>query len=327
MDWKFGEIKVGNVARVNMGSYYHYGICTGEDRIIQFGLPVLNPNEKDVEVCATDINTFLHGKFAEIMVLNKKEQKNANNTKTIIEKAEASLGEKGYNLIYNNCEHFANRCVFNVSKSTQIEDFKQEMLNKITPKEIYIAPVESFINNSILPKYTIKELKKITNESVRNQKISAYGLLKYAVEKSFKFDDNFKTLKKTKNGKPFAKNYCLSISHTTELIAVGVSKLNLGIDLEVVDNSKDFNHLEKFIISESESSINPKSIEDLISVWTKKEAQFKFNGDKIYNPKTINSTLTTSKSININYNNKNYILSVVADDVANVKIIDLTKEN
>ena len=122
MKWELNEIKVGDAVRVNMGIYYHYGICTAEDRIVQFGLPVININADAVEVCATDIKTFLCGKFAEIMVLDKKELKKANNIETIIKKAEASIGEKGYNILHNNCEHFVNRCVFNVNKSAQNEE-------------------------------------------------------------------------------------------------------------------------------------------------------------------------------------------------------------
>ena len=90
MKWVLKEINVGDAVRVNMGLYYHYGICTAENKIVQFGYPILNHNEHEVEVCSTDVNTFLCGKFAEVMVLDKKELKKANNTKTIIEKAEQS---------------------------------------------------------------------------------------------------------------------------------------------------------------------------------------------------------------------------------------------
>ena len=40
----------------------------------------------------------------------------------IIAYAKAHLGEGGYNLVTNNCEHFSNRCAFGVSNSSQVEE-------------------------------------------------------------------------------------------------------------------------------------------------------------------------------------------------------------
>ena len=109
MEWKFKEISIGDIVRVNMGSYYHYGVCTAEDRIIQFGLPILNPNENEVEVCSTDFEGFLGGKFAEVMVLNKKELKSKNSVEDIVKNNEPHValfggndGMKFYDIILSN---------------------------------------------------------------------------------------------------------------------------------------------------------------------------------------------------------------------------------
>lgn len=322
MTWEYNEIKPGDAVRVNMGIYYHYGICTAEDRIVQFGYPQINPNPDEVEVCATDIKTFLSGKFAEVLVLNKKEIKQANNVKTIIEKAENSIGEKGYNILHNNCEHFVNRCVFNKNKSNQVLDVEKQMFNLINPKEIYIAPVEMFFNNNSLPKYAQQELKSISHDGLRSQKIASYGLLKYAVEKLFKIQEDFKSYKKSKNGKPLNKNYCLSISHTNNLVAVGISKCNLGIDLENVNQKQNIERIKNAILACGEKFSN-QNIEEVYSVWTKKEAIFKFNGDKVFNPKQVNFNTIPTKTIDFEFDGLKYVLSVASEDIKNVNIIKL----
>ena len=47
------------------------------------------------------------------------------NPKEIIDEAVKSIGEGGYNVISNNCEHFANRCVFGEAKSEQVDSVKE----------------------------------------------------------------------------------------------------------------------------------------------------------------------------------------------------------
>lgn len=322
MKWELSEIKVGDAVRVNMGMYYHYGICTGDDRIVQFGYPIINPNANDVKVCATDVKTFLSGRFAEVMVLDKKELKTSNDIPTRIKKAESSIGEMGYNILHNNCEHFVNRCVFNNDQSNQVIEVQRQINELITPKVIYIAPVAMFANNNILPKYTKKELSKISNESLRLQKIAAYGLLHYAVEKSLGINDNLSHLKKTKTGKPIAKDYHLSISHTPVLVAVGVSKCKLGVDLQDINDKLDVGLIAKSM-SLHFNNINDANPLETFSIWTKKEAIYKLNGTSHFDPQKIDHTSTNTKTIDFSYNDTQYILSVATDNINNIKIVYL----
>ena len=39
----------------------------------------------------------------------------------IVKRANSKVGEKGYNLLLNNCEHFARRCCHGEWKSTQAD--------------------------------------------------------------------------------------------------------------------------------------------------------------------------------------------------------------
>ena len=46
----------------------------------------------------------------------------------ILERAKSRLGERAYNLISNNCEHFATWCVYGQSVSLQVQAFMQLFL-------------------------------------------------------------------------------------------------------------------------------------------------------------------------------------------------------
>ena len=41
--------------------------------------------------------------------------------KETVKRARSRLGEKAYNLLFNNCEHFAFWCKYGTSKSVQVE--------------------------------------------------------------------------------------------------------------------------------------------------------------------------------------------------------------
>ena len=61
------------------------------------------------------------GIFIEVYCYSKKELKQKYKDEEIINNALSHLGEGGYNILKNNCEHFANRCIFGISKSDQID--------------------------------------------------------------------------------------------------------------------------------------------------------------------------------------------------------------
>jgi len=103
--------QVGDIIRISMGTHYHYGIFVSCDEVIQFGLP-LNQPDRDVVVNAATLDEFCSGKIPEVRSLTRKERRNRRKTEDIVEYARSCLGKIGYNVSANNCYHFANRVVF-----------------------------------------------------------------------------------------------------------------------------------------------------------------------------------------------------------------------
>ena len=98
MKWQLIEPNVGDIVRVKQGAIYHYGIFNNEYEIVQFGLnPALKQNLKDidVEVCVSDVDTFLCGEFIEVGVIEKKDGKPIRKAKAVVDYAKSRLGEKG----------------------------------------------------------------------------------------------------------------------------------------------------------------------------------------------------------------------------------------
>ncbi len=124
MKWILGEPQGGDMIRVKSGTIYHYGIYVSDREVIQFGLdPAARPmvQDSDIEVLATDIDVFLANRFLEVAEFDRKEKKSNRTPDEVIATARARMGERGYHILYNNCEHFAFECVTGKHYSSQVD--------------------------------------------------------------------------------------------------------------------------------------------------------------------------------------------------------------
>ena len=116
----------GDQIRVNRKMYYHYGIYVDDSTIINFASKEegheLDPNYACV--CISNLQEFLKGGNLEVRTYSEEELKIKRSPQDIVNYAFLNLGRKGYNLISNNCEHFANECVFGKSESLQVNNVK-----------------------------------------------------------------------------------------------------------------------------------------------------------------------------------------------------------
>lgn len=138
MKWWPSECGAGDMIRIRIGSIYHYGIFISEGEVIQFGPPPvggLAQLGEDVVVCATDIQSFCCGRIVEVAQLDKKESKRRLPPEETVRMARSLMGQGGYDLIHNNCEHFAHRCVFGVGRSTQVEEVRKKWTARLSGAE------------------------------------------------------------------------------------------------------------------------------------------------------------------------------------------------
>ena len=95
------------------GLYKHHGIDYGDGTVIHYRKP-----SEIIE--QTSMATFSRGNPIYLVEYHEKFRFLPDVT---VERAESRLGENKYNLLFNNCEHFANWCVTGISHSQQVKDF------------------------------------------------------------------------------------------------------------------------------------------------------------------------------------------------------------
>jgi len=129
MKWWPGECTSGDAIRIRIGSIYHYGIFVSEEEVIQFGLPpvdLASRKDEDIRVLSTDIEAFALGNIVEVAKLSRLENRRRFSPEQTVERARARIGEGGYSLIHNNCEHFINECLFGQKSSQQIDEIRRK---------------------------------------------------------------------------------------------------------------------------------------------------------------------------------------------------------
>lgn len=114
--------------RVQVDSVYHHGIYIGDNKVVQFGLPMsIYQDPNTIKIIESPIEDFLNGGFLEVRIYDKKEKKSKNKDSDIVKIALSKVGEGNYNLLTNNCEHFANYCVFGKKTSSQVDKVHDEV--------------------------------------------------------------------------------------------------------------------------------------------------------------------------------------------------------
>lgn len=132
MTWEAKTPEFGDIIRTKVSFYYHYGIFVDENQVIQFGLPenVSQPADT-IHVLQTDVYRFLNGGELEVGVPEREERKKMRSAREIVEIAIGRMGEGGYDILHNNCEHFVNDCAFGAPHSSFLSDVRLKLRKKL----------------------------------------------------------------------------------------------------------------------------------------------------------------------------------------------------
>ncbi len=335
MKWVYREPVPGDMIRVSLGGIYHFGIYVSDDEVIQFGLPPtqrVGVRDADVEVMSSDIDTFLAGGFLEVCDFDRKEKKNNRKPSEIVSYARSKLGTRGYSILYNNCEHFANECVSGVHICRQAEDLRA-MFRKIPVVDVYIATIPENASIGMLEsEERMREIDSVSNEKVKLEKFYVWKLLEYALERSFGMRKNKQNFTKENWGGWSVEGAEISLSHSDGVLAVAVSRSSVGVDIERV-RVPSAERFAESIMNESERSLfadvsKEDKEERLIEIWTAKEAIFKSKKESVFSPKNVDTLSGGYKTDGVEIGDKKLVWSVATSTPEIVRVftkIDLSE--
>ena len=139
----------GDIVYVKRRGYRHFGIYAGNQQVIHY-YKERNPLLCDGIITETTLAEFMSDSDT-LYVLNGIGPSAQNNLfdwiikrifdgeitpfspQETINRARSKLGEQGYDLLLNNCEHFAFWCKTGVAKSSQVDDILACFLLLVPP--------------------------------------------------------------------------------------------------------------------------------------------------------------------------------------------------
>ncbi|MBR5797467.1 MAG: lecithin retinol acyltransferase family protein [Clostridia bacterium] len=335
MKWQLKQPSAGDMIRVKLGSIYHYGVFVSEGEVIQFGLaPSARPTLKDsdIEVCASDIDAFLCGGFLEVAEFDRAEKKKNRRPKDVVAFARDNLGRRGYNILYNNCEHFAYECVTGKPYCSQTADVRA-LFRSLPVVDVYVARIPDDV--SIKPLSCTereREIGSVNNPKAKIEKYCVWRLLEYALERSFGLHAQKLTFEKTPEGKWTTEKCFFSLSHCDGAVAVAVSRAAVGVDIETMRPLSRDRFADK-ILSEGEYTLYEQTLPEeqegfLLERWTAKESLFKKEGEAAFIARDYDTTQGKSRTQHVTSAGQSYVLSVATDTPEVIRTyldIDLTR--
>ena len=304
MRWTPDECRPGDIVRVKLGAVYHYGVFVSEDEVIQFGEPPVNAliSGSDKKVLATDIETFSAGGIVERSELDRSEEKKRFPREKTVALARSRIGEGGYDIIHNNCEHFAYECLFGVGRSLQEEELRKKWQSRPF-LDVYVALIPDTLELSpVFPPERQAEIERVNNARSKREKYAVWRLLEKALSRSLGLGIDELSFKKRRDGKWTADGIEFSLTHSKGACAVAVSSRPVGIDIENADDFisrySDGDKLRSLsrrvsTVSELKEAADPEAF---LRLWTKKEAIFKLSGKGSFFPHKIDTAKTPTET-------------------------------
>lgn len=169
---KTGEkmFKLGDHLVTSRIAYTHHGIYIGNNQVIHYS--GLADDQSSGEICQVSLEKFCNGNKVRV----KQHPSRKYSPIETVERASSRILEDWYNVLLNNCEHFANWCIEGKHESEQVNDLIKNVAACVVYRELYQAykkskqPMTPLIVDqlyqSTLSKLSQTELKDMASSSI-----------------------------------------------------------------------------------------------------------------------------------------------------------------
>lgn len=122
LNFKENLMKFGDHLYTLRGGYSHHGIYAGSHEVVHYSGLVDGLSKGPIE--STLISEFSQGYEVYVNEHSTREY----GPQETVERARSKIGENSYNIIFDNCEHFVNWCIFGHKSSHQVKNLAASVI-------------------------------------------------------------------------------------------------------------------------------------------------------------------------------------------------------
>lgn len=207
-------------------------------------------------------------------------------------------------------------------------------MNKQHPHQqiyVYVARYPFETTDNFIPQARRDEIDNCGDRDVANSKYYAFKLLELALKEVYNVGLSESKLVRAANGK-WTSSVCeLSISHSNDIVAVAVSDLPVGVDVERINPARFDDRLQMRIFTQAERLYANAMTDDerrlyANRIWTIKESEFKRQGGASFVASTIESASVVSDVKRLVSNGAKYYITAVGENGIDISCIAINVE-
>lgn len=184
--------------------------------------------------------------------------------------------------------------------------------------DVYISALPSCEPTGILvPKERDDEVRAAGSETVRREKYFVWRLLESALWSSLGVTLDEAGLYKSASGKWMSRVCEISLTHSKGLIAVAISSMPVGIDVEQMIEPRARRFAERILTDAEFVRYNMLGDNEqnvyLTECWTRKEAVFKMENSDAFIPNAYESENGNTACRRLEHGGKEYVLAVASE--------------
>ena len=185
--------------------------------------------------------------------------------------------------------------------------------------DVYIAPIAEDLRVQPVACAEREAYHLSLREAARRQRYAAWRVLEEAIRRSFGIDPETLSFHRLPSGKWTCDKLHFSLSHTHGAVAAAVSDRETGADLE---SAEAFEKRSGDALAKKIRTPNEAQADDLLALWTMKEAIFKRSGGDVFIPSKIESASAPCHTQTVLLPQP-YRLSVCGDSLPALRVIIL----
>ncbi len=175
----------------------------------------------------------------------------------------------------------------------------------------------------IYPDLRRKYIEESNNTSVKKQRFYGWMLLSKKLYECYGIDISDVNIRRLDNGKWTCDEFCFSISNTDKLVAIAISDVAVGVDLQKYEPERFGDKLALRILTPNEynkyRSLNNSAASEYANLmWTKKESIFKAFEGNVFSPSKVDCGCFHTESITVSFEDCDYFLSVCTHNDSHV---------